>query len=274
MGDKLDGRNPSVRDPMNAGFRRDFPVAAIAWLAAWAALALAPLPAAAGLPDYALFDEVLLQNVRNGYVDYDGIAVNPRFAEFVRQLGETPDIGDREAQLAYYINAYNAFAISGILQGYSPATRFGRFRYFKNLDFRLAGAEISLEELEHERIRPMGDPRIHFAIVCAAISCPRLSNRAYLPDTLDAQLEDAARRFTNDITRNRFDISQKTAFVSPIFDWFSEDFEKAAGSVPGYLALQVQEPAARAALREGRLALRYLPYDWDLNGRFEEAGAP
>jgi hypothetical protein len=226
-------------------------------------------PAAASNPDYALLDAVLLQNVRNGYVDYDGIEADPAFAEFLRQLATTPDEFDTPAaELAYYINAYNAFAISAILKGYSPATRTGRNRYFKAAKFKFGGEDITLEALEKTRIRPLGDPRAHFAIVCASISCPRLSNRAYLASTLDAQLEEATGRFINDIARNRFDIPQKTAFVSEMFAWFGEDFDKAAGSLPGYLARYVQEPAARAALTEGRLVIRHLPYDWDLNGRY------
>jgi hypothetical protein len=254
---------------LNAGAGRKAFAAAMLAVAASAVLTLAPRPTAAGTPDYALFDEALLQNVRNGYVDYDGIKANPGFAEFLRQLAGKPDgLEGPGAELAYYINAYNAFAIRGILDGYSPASRLGRHRYFKSAKFTLGGAEITLEDLEQKRIRPQGDPRIHFAIVCASISCPRLSNRAYLPSTLDAQLEDAAQRFINDVTRNRFDIPQKTAFISEIFDSFGDDFAQAAGSVPGYLARYVQEPATRAALTEGRLAIRHLPYDWDLNGRY------
>jgi hypothetical protein len=235
-------------------------------------LALAAAPVSAAL-DYKLLDEVLLYNVRNGYVDYDGIRAHPKFAEFVRQVGEPqPEPSDsRQEQLALYINAYNAFAIQGILDGYSPATRFGRFRYFKGRYYRLFGEETTLDALEHKRMRPLGDPRIHFAIVCAAISCPRLASRAYLPETLDAQLDEAARRFINDHTRNRFDVAMTTAFLSPIFDWFREDFEKSAGSVTQYVAQYVDDTAVRAALLDGRLTVRYLPYDWELNGRF--AGA-
>jgi hypothetical protein len=256
-----------VRDLITAGPRpRRF---GIALLSAAVMVVSACGPVMAAMPDYALLDEVLLQNVRNGYVDYDGIDANPRFAEFLRQLAAAPDGFDtRAAELSYYINAYNAFAIRAILDGYSPATRIGRHRYFRSARFRLAGKDITLEELEHQRIRPMSDPRIHFAIACASLSCPRLSNRAYLPDTLDAQLDEATRRFINDVTRNRFDIPQKTAFVSEIFDWFGADFARAAGSLPDYLARYVQEPAARAALTEGRLAIRHLPYDWDLNGHY------
>ena len=257
---------------MNADFRRNPFNTAVVSITAWALLALAPAVAAAGTPDYALLDEALLQNVRNGYVDYDGIKASPGFAEFMRQLAGKPDaLAGPGAALAYHINAYNAFAIRGILDGYSPATRMGRYRYFKTVKFKLAGEDITLEQLDQQRIRTSGDPRIHFAIVCASISCPRLSNRAFLPDTLDAQLEDAARRFINDVTRNRFDIPQKTAFVSEIFEWFGDDFGKAQGALPGYLARYVEEPAARAALTEGRLAIRHLPYDWDLNGRYADA---
>jgi hypothetical protein len=233
-----------------------------------ALLALAPGIGRAAAPDYAILEEALLQNVRNGYVDYDGLAANPKFAAFVAGLGTATAPTERGEALAFYINAYNALAIQGILEGYSPDSFFGRRRYFGSVKFPLAGARVTLEEIEKERLRPMGDPRIHFAIVCGSLSCPRLSNHAYLPATVDAQLDAAARRFVNDVTRNRFDIPQKTAFVSRIFDWYRGEFEAAAGGVPAYLARYVDEPATRATLLEGRLAVRYLEYDWALNGRF------
>jgi hypothetical protein len=232
-----------------------------------AALITAARPAQAAL-DYTLLDDVLIHNVRNGYVDYDGIAVNPRFAQFLQQLATEPVPTDKPAALAHLINAYNAFAISGILQGYSPGTRQGRWRYFERLEFPFAGGRITLEVLEHQRIRTLNDARIHFAIICASLSCPRLVSRAYRPETLDAQLQGAAEGFINDYTRNRFDVAQKSAFLSPIFDWFAVDFERDAGSVTAYLARFVQDPAGRAALKEGRLQLQYLDYDWGLNGRF------
>lgn len=267
---------PQAADPDTA-LHRHPPIAARApagraaacVVAGAALLALVAAPARAAAPDYALLDQVLVENVRDGYVDYDGIAANPRFARFLGQLGDAElPAGDRNAGLALLVNAYNAFAISGILQGYSPATRLGRQRYFKRLRFRLAGADVTLDGLEHGRLRPLGEPRIHFAIVCASLSCPRLASRAYRPETLDAQLDEAARRFVNDVTRNNFDVAQKTAFLSAIFDWFHEDFERAAGSVPKYVERYVEEPATRAALREGRLAVRHLDYDWELNGSF------
>lgn len=235
-------------------------------------LAVAAGPAAATVPDYALLDEALLQNVREGYVDYDGLKASPGFAAFLQQLAATPDAFDAPgAELAYYINAYNSFAIRGILDGRSPATRMGRSRFFGSAKFRLAGEDVTLDAIE-KRLHARTDLRIHFALACASLSCPRLSNRAYLPATVDAQLEDATRRFVNDVTRNRFDIQQRTAFVSDLFDRFGEDFGAAAGSLPGYLARYVQEPATRAALTEGRLEIRHLPHDWELNGSYSGTG--
>lgn len=229
-------------------------------------------PAAAVTPDYGLLDTVLLANVRDGYVDYDGIAASPAFGEFIRQLGQPADALDAPgAALAWQINAYNAFVISGILQGYAPDARRARGRLFRKLRFRLAGEEVTLEQLERERIGRAGDSRSHFALVCGSMSCPRLANRAYRPETLDAQLDQAARRFVNDGTRNSFDIAQRTAFVSPLFEANREEFERDAGSVPAYLARYVEEPAARAALLEGRLALHHLPVEWELNGRYERS---
>lgn len=225
---------------------------------------------AAATPDYTLLDEVLLANVRNGYVDYDGIAADPRFAKFVGQLGEAPgDLSAPGAALAYDINAYNAFAIDGVLKGNSPVTKRKRARFFTGVEFKLGGTELTLDQLATTRVHAAGDARSHFALACGSISCPRLWNRAYRPENLDKQLDDAARRFVNDSTRNRYDIAQRTAFVAPLFTEHQADFEKAAGTLPAYLARYVSEPASRAALREGRLAIKPLAHEWDLNGRYD-----
>lgn len=234
-------------------------------LLAWSPWSHAAAEATA--PDYGLLDQVLLHNVRNGYVDYDGIRASPKFDRFLEQLAAVPPpFASPAGELAYYINAYNALAIRGVLEGFSPASRLGRWRYYKRQKFTVAGARLSLDDIERLRLRPLGDARHHFAIAGAALSGPRLANRAYLQDTLDAQLDAATRRFVNDFTRNRFDVAMKTAFLSPVFEEYGEDFVSAAGSVTGFLLPYIEDPAERAALREGRLTVRYLPFDWDLNG--------
>jgi len=241
-------------------------VAGIALLALLASLA--PLSAPAALPDYGELDGVLLRNVRNGFVDYAGIRADPAFARFVASLGNTSpeDLEGRDAELAFFINAYNALAIQGILDGYSPATRLSRRNFFQGREYRLLGEPITLEDLEEERLLPLGEPRVHFAIVCASLSCPRLANRAYRPDQLQQQLDEAARRFINDGTRNRFDPGRSQAFLSEIFAWYRQDFSQDAGSVQKYLARYAGEPGVAELLAKDGFKVRYLDYDWNLNG--------
>ena len=243
----------------------------IACLIVMATLSAAASTASAGdIPDFELYDEILLQNVRNGFVDYDRLAADARFDSFIEQLGSA-DVASRntdDERLALYINAYNAFAIQGIVNGYSPESWWSRRTFFKRQKYLLNGEEISLEALEHDRIIPIGDPRIHFSIVCASLSCPRLSSNAYQPETINVQLHDAAKRFINDATRNRFDLDRRIAFLSKIFEWYVDDFETAGGSTQRYLARFVNDAQVQDALRRDEFELRYLDYDWNLNGRF------
>lgn len=228
------------------------------------------LGSASDLLDFEIYNEILLQNVRNGFVDYDGIAADARFTSVVDQFGSAAAVppATDEQRLALYINAYNAFAIQGIINGNSPETWWSRRAFFKGQKYAINGEKISLEALEHERIIPMGDPRIHFAIVCASLSCPRLSSRAYEPDSINVQLHDAAKQFINDPTRNRFDLERRVAFLSRIFEWYIEGFEEAGGSTQRYLARFVDDAQVQDALRRDEFELRYLEYDWSLNGLF------
>jgi hypothetical protein len=232
-------------------------------------LLLAMANASMAAPDYSAFDELLLQNVGNGFVNYTGIEANPRFRRFVQQVGETDagSLPERSDKLTFYINAYNALAIQGILDGYSPARLFGRYKFFKSKKYVVLGKKINLFDLERKILIPMGEPRIHFAIVCASMSCPRLSNRAYLPETLEQQLDEGAHRFINDISRNHFDLPRRIAYVSKIFDWYREDFELAAGSLQRYLASYVEDAEVAKALDNDEFDIRFLKYDWKLNGR-------
>jgi len=226
--------------------------------------------ALAGTPDNDALDEILARNVRNGFVDYDGIAAEPRFGEYIEKLGETRpgDLTSDEVRLAFYINAYNALAIKGILDGRSPSNWWGRRKFFKKQKYHVLGDMISLETLEHERLRALGEQRIHFSIVCASMSCPRLSSKAYRPESLNTQLHDAAKRFINDPTRNRFDPERRIAFLSKIFEWYADDFIAAGGSLQRYLARFVSDAAVQDMLRQDEFDIRFVDYDWNLNGRY------
>lgn len=183
-------------------------------------------------------------------------------------------------QLAFLINAYNAFTIELIL------TRYPRLDSIKDLGslfgspwkkrfFTLLGQERSLDEIEHGLIRAKGvydEPRIHVALVCASIGCPALRNEAFVAVRLDAQLEDSLIRFLSDKSRNRYDPASNTLKVSEIFDWYEEDFSRGPrgvdslnGFFAAYAHLLADTPEQQHRIRAGQVTIVYLPYDWDLN---------
>ena len=183
-------------------------------------------------------------------------------------------------QLAFLINAYNAFTVELILTRYPDLTSIKDLGSlfespWKKKFVRLLGEERSLDDIEHGMIRAPGafnDPRIHVAVVCASIGCPMLRNEAFVAERLDAQLEDAMQRFLSDRSRNRYDAASGTLSVSKIFDWYRKDFEQGHR---GYTSLKAvfaryadrlaEGSAAQAEVAAGRYKLVYLDYDWALN---------
>jgi hypothetical protein len=212
------------------------------------------------------FDALLRANVKAGVVNYPGFQDNAAFRHYVDDLGKPARLDGKAETLAYYINAYNALAIEGILEGLSPSSLLGRARYFIFKEWPLNGRSITLYDLEHRILRPMGEPRIHFAIICASRSCPFLRSAAYMPGTLDAQLDEQARQFVNDPFRNRFDKATRTASLSEIFKWFDEDFRGPAGSPQRYIARYAADPEVAQGLADDAYKVEWIDYDWNLNG--------
>lgn len=233
----------------------------------WCALCGAPAGAAGEARD--AFAGLLRDNVSAaGAVNYPGIKADPRLAEYLDYLATAdPDsFATDQERLAFWINAYNALAIKGILDGLSPDGLFARVIFFRTTDYMLAGREINLYDLERDIIIPFNEPRIHFAINCASVSCPILGAAPYVADQLEPQLEAATRAFINDPAKNRFDLAANTASISKIFDWFRAAFERAASSVQKYLVSYVADPEAALHLARDGFEVRYLDYDWSLNG--------
>jgi len=190
-------------------------------------------------------------------------------------------------QLAFLINAYNAYTVELILTRYPDLKSIKDLGSFvqspwKKKFFRLLGAERTLDDVEHGLIRAPGifdDPRIHAAVVCASIGCPMLRNEAFVgvsAERLDAQLDDGLRRFLSDRTRNRFDTgtgaSAGTLQVSKIFDWYRKDFEQGHRGFDSLQTLFARHaevladtPAAQGEIRAGRSRIAFLDYDWSLN---------
>lgn len=186
----------------------------------------------------------------------------------------------QEQRLAFLINAYNAFTVQLILSRYPDIASIRDLGGFlrspwKRRFFTLLGASRHLDELEHELIRAPGvydEPRIHFAVNCASIGCPMLRHEAYVAERLDAQLNDAMRRFLTDRSRNRFESEQGLLRVSKIFDWYEEDFidpARITTSIEQYLQHQARlladSPEALTRLKKGDFRIRFLDYDWRLN---------
>lgn len=218
---------------------------------------------------HQLLRQVFSAHVKDGLVDYPAVQMDDRFPAYLVQLDRMdPNVlVTGQERLAFWINAYNAFAVKGILDHYSPVSYVGRYRYFVGRNYRVGGSMINLYDLErHVLIKQFQEPLIHFAIVCASTSCPKLQPWSYEPDQLNMQLDRVAREFINDPTRNRFDRKEKVASLSMIFKWFEDDFTKAAGSVVSYITRYVNDPELVQDLMQSDYRIEYLEYDWTLNG--------
>lgn len=228
--------------------------------------------------DHTAWDALLKQHVDDrGRVDYRGWKAS---ADATKQLDaylatlSTADLDAAsapEAKLAYWINAYNAVTVKGILREY-PTTSIRNhtaqlwgYNIWKNLKLQVDGGAHSLDHMEHEILRKLGEPRIHFAIVCASIGCPRLLNEAYVAERLDTQLDTNARDFFAQSQNFRADPEKKIIHLSSILKWFGEDFgpsdRAVLNRISGWLpTLEAQRLATSIGTR-----VRYLSYDWNLN---------
>ena len=224
-----------------------------------------------GAFDHAAWTKLLAAHVDEaGRVAYRNLEQQDRaaFDAYLAQLAAArPDAWSRAEQIAFWINAYNAGMVSAVLQGRTPEPPISRVKLFKFWKFAVAGRERTLDEVEHEILRQkFAEPRIHFALVCAATSCPPLRREAYRGANLEAQLDDQARRFVGDARRNRLDHAAKVLRISKIFDWFRDDFAKPAGSVQRFLSRYVPDEATRAWLVTDP-PVTFHDYDWTLNAQ-------
>ena len=190
------------------------------------------------------------------------------------------DTFSREQQLAFLINAYNAFTVELILTEYPEVTSIKELGSlfsspWKKKFFLLLGESQNLDGIEHDLIRGSGrynEPLIHFAVNCASIGCPALLDEAFVAEKLDQQLLESTERFLNDRSRNRFEASTGTLEISSIFDWYAEDFNK---GWRGYDSLHdffrthadwIADDADNVeSLRGEELRIEFLDYDWHLN---------
>lgn len=221
--------------------------------------------------DHSLFGELLKKYVKEGKVDYAAIKTEEvklnRYLAILENVN--PQSLPRNEQFAFYINAYNAWTIKLILTKYPDIKSIRELGFlnagpWKKKVVRLKGEMVSLDHIEHDILRPRyKDPRVHFAINCAAKSCPPLRSEPYLADILDQQLDRATRSFINNPKSYRFD--GRVFYVSRIFKWFSEDFnEDAIGFILQYAAGDLKK---KLGTHSEKFNVKYLDYDWSLNGK-------
>lgn len=228
---------------------------------------------------HSLFTDVLNKYVKNGLVNYKELKKDKRLDDYLTQLKNTvPEKLSINEKLAFWINSYNAFTLQVISENY-PIESINELHTGGRIIGHILGKTVwdkefitinnkkySLNDIEHKILRKMDEPRIHFAIVCASISCPSLLNEAFEPDKIITQLQSQAIEFINDNSRNTFDLKNRKAYLSKIFDWFDEDFGDSEKEVLKYVSQFVPENISKDIKNNlSEWEISYKDYDWNLN---------
>jgi hypothetical protein len=246
-------------------------------------LIAAPRVVAAQAPDPAELSTILKVHVAQGGVDYTGVKANRAGLDrYITQVGAVTaanyDTWNRNQQLAYLLNAYNAIVLQSVIDKYPikrslhpmallrPGNSVWQIPgFFNETTHRVAGRQLTLDDIEHKLLRAtFREPRIHVALVCAARSCPPLRGAAYMGDSIDVQLDDQARAFLNDRARNLVDHERGVIRLSEIFKWFSDDFGGSEKGVITFVSHYMSAPTQQW-LRDGKYRITYFDYDWTLN---------
>lgn len=210
--------------------------------------------------DHEQWNDLLKKHVSaNGNVDYKGFKKDTKqLQSYLTELSQnTPQKSwSKNAVLAYWINAYNAYTVKLILDNYPVKSIKDINDPWGKKFFTLGITKYSLEQIEHEILRKMSEPRIHFAINCASFSCPNLLDEAYTEAKIEKQLDNSAKAFVNDKSKNS--LATDKVEISEIFNWFSGDF-KTKGSLIDYLnqysAVKINKNAK----------VKFKTYNWSLN---------
>ncbi|MHC4756098.1 MAG: DUF547 domain-containing protein [Planctomycetota bacterium] len=240
--------------------------------------------------DYALILKSYVDS--NGMVDYKQLKTNrEKLDGFIESMSRIKpksfDKWSEKEKVAFWLNAYNALTLKAIIDNYPiKASRLKSAIYPKNsirqikgvwdkIKFDVMGKDITLGDIEHKILRvQFNEPRIHMAMVCAAMGCPPLLNEPYLPKKLDEQLDDQSRKFLSNPLKYKVD--GNTVYLSPIFNWFKEDFVKtygpkttfagykgSKGAVLNFMSKYLEEN--KKWTQSKRPKIKYLKYDWSLN---------
>lgn len=210
--------------------------------------------------NHFIFNDLLQKHVSiNGNVNYNGFKKDKTtLKNYISLLSQSMPNNSwtKEDQLAYWINAYNALTIDLILRNHPLKSIKDIKKPWDQRLWKFGEKWINLNDIEHQILRKMNEPRIHFAIVCASFSCPKLQNKAFIATDLETQLTKVTTDFLQD--KNRNVISANSLKLSKIFKWFSKDF-KTEGSIINFINQYLENKVNTTA------NISYLDYNWSLN---------
>ncbi len=201
-------------------------------------------------------------HVTDGKVDYKAIHANSTSLDQLLVLAKNaaPNEEDKLSFQAFWINAYNLAVIKGIVANYPINSPLDQSGFFDKTTYNLAGLAITLNDIENKMLRAkFNDPRVHFVLVCGALGCPPIINKAYLPTTLENQLESQTIMAINNPDFIR--VKGKKVQVSEIFKWYNQDFETNKSTLVGFINRYKKEPLVDNS------KISYYSYNWNLNGK-------
>ena len=240
------------------------------WLVLSATVALA-----GGLEDY---DYILQKYVKGDYVDYAAMVKNKQDIQRLDAFMEWQAKADlsqmeRDDKIAFYINAYNSANIKAIVDNYPVHSPIDIPGYFDKLKFRVAGEDLTINEIEYDRlIAAHKDMRAHFAVVCSDRGCMPLRGVAWKGKSLHADLETVCRQFVNDERQFKIDYDKKEVWISKLFEWYGKKFTQdpdRPAAKPELFVLPYVDEKARTLLASGDYTLRIIEWNWTLNEKLD-----
>ena len=235
-----------------------------------AAETVAAVLAVGGPADY---DALLHKYVHGEFIDYAGWHANPadmaRFDAFLRWQGDA-DVKamTRDEQIAFYVNAYNACCVKMVLDRYPVHAPVDIDGFFDKIKFRIGGEDLTVSNIEYDRLIPLKDMRAHFAIVCADRGCPPLANTAYIGAAIDSELDAAAKRFVADKRNLVVDPAKNEVQISKLFEWYGKDFAGdpvRPAAKPELYLMNWAEGDAKSVLAAGNYSVKIIEWSWTLN---------
>lgn len=210
---------------------------------------------------FAKADAFFKAHVEDGKVAYSKIYEDQTGLNELLNIAEGISVSKDDAKnyQAFWINAYNISVIKGIIDNYPTKSPLDNTGFFDKTTYSLAGKNITLNDIEHKLLRAQfNDARFHFVLVCGAVGCPPLISKAYLPDTLDAQLDVQTKKAING-SFIKVNAKKKRVQASQIMEWYKGDFKMNGMDEIDFINKY------RTEKLEGKWKLSYFPYDWNLN---------